>query len=59
PTTAAQGKSPRETLFARRPDVSRFRPFGCLAYMLIDKTLRTWKFGDRARKCVMLGYNTG
>lgn len=59
PSAATDGRSPYEVLFKRRPDASRLRPFGCLAYKLVKKEFRAWKFGARARKCVLLGYNSG
>ena len=45
-------KSPHEMLTGRKPDVSAFRIFGCVAYAQIE----SHKNAPRATKCVFLGF---
>ncbi len=59
PAAGLKGVTPYEALFGRRVDPSMFRTFGCIAYALIPKDQRNGKFGDKARKCVLLGYTYG
>lgn len=46
-------------MFRQKVDPSLFRPFGCPAYALIPKKKWQGKFGAKARKCIMLGYEGG
>jgi hypothetical protein len=45
-----------ELFWGVKPDISRFRRFGCEAHTLIDFPERKGKFGKRSRKCIMIGY---
>jgi hypothetical protein len=47
-------KTPFEAWNKLKPDISSFRVFGCRAYALIPKELRT-KFDSKAQPCVYLG----
>jgi hypothetical protein len=49
-------KTRYELFWGAKPDVSRFRRFGCEAHTLIDYPEREGKFGKRSRKCIMIGY---
>jgi hypothetical protein len=40
----------------KKPHIGYFKVFGCTAYALIPKADRDWKFAERARKCIFLGY---
>ncbi|CAL1413972.1 unnamed protein product [Linum trigynum] len=48
--------SPFFKLFARHPDYSRLRVFGCLCFVLLPKRERT-KLTSRTAKCAFLGYS--
>ena len=47
--------TPVEILTNRKPDIGRFRIFGCLAFSHIPKQFRG-KFHPKSRKCIMVGY---
>ncbi|TEB36948.1 hypothetical protein FA13DRAFT_1622833, partial [Coprinellus micaceus] len=59
PASGIGGEIPFERMFGRPPDPTILRPFGCPAYALIPKTLRSSKFSHNARRCVLLGYQSG
>jgi hypothetical protein len=40
----------------KNPHIGYFKVFGCAGYALIPKVDRTWKFAERAQKCIFLGY---
>ncbi|KAI7946252.1 hypothetical protein MJO29_010779 [Puccinia striiformis f. sp. tritici] len=40
-------------------DIKRLKPFGCLAYVNISKQLCDGKFGDTAKKGLLVGYQLG
>ena len=42
PTKSIQWKTPYEIWMKRKPDAGYLRPFGCLAYANIDKSLRSY-----------------
>jgi transposase InsO family protein len=56
PTTHAPGTTPYETFYGTKPDVSRLRAFGCVAYVHIPKQRRKGAWSPRARKVVFIGY---
>jgi hypothetical protein len=57
-STLDQGtKSPYMVMYKKTPDVGNLRIFGCIAYAHIPKENRKSKLDDRARKCILLGYN--
>jgi hypothetical protein len=47
------GGSPFEKLFGRVPSISKLRPFGCLAFMLLDESKRK-KLDTKSRKIILL-----
>ena len=56
PTSSLAGITPFEAYFARKPDVSYFRVFGCDAYAHIPKAHRE-KFDEKSKKMMFVGYN--
>ena len=56
PTSSLAGITPFEAYFARKPDVSYFRVFGCDAYAHIPKAQRE-KFDEKSKKMMFVGYN--
>ena len=56
PTKATQ-TTPHELWFKSKPDVSKFKVFGCSAYSHIPDQLRT-KLDDKAERMVFVGYGT-
>jgi hypothetical protein len=38
------------------PSISYFKVFGCTAYATIPKVDREWKFGERGKKAIFVGY---
>ena len=56
PTLSLAGITPFEAYFARKPDVSYFRVFGCDAYAHIPKAQRE-KFDEKSKKMIFVGYN--
>jgi transposase InsO family protein len=59
PTAGLRGETPYQSLFRRHVDTTFMRPFGCLAYALIDKGKRDGKLSRKGRKCIMIGYQPG
>jgi hypothetical protein len=59
PAAGLKGKTPYEIMFRQKVDPLLFQPFGCHAYTLIPKKKRKGKFGAKAHKCIMLGYEGG
>jgi hypothetical protein len=59
PTRQLKWKTPHELWFDRQFDVSRLRPFGCKAFINLPKLLRHGKFGDTAKKGLLIGYQLG
>jgi len=59
PTRAlCDGVVPAEKWLGKRPNLSKLKVFGCMAYMLIPKAQRKSKFDSKSFKCIMLGYTT-
>ncbi|MCO5587111.1 hypothetical protein L7F22_041058 [Adiantum nelumboides] len=58
PTRALKTITPYESWYDRKPSVSYFRVFGCLAYAHIPQQLRR-KLDDKAVKCIFVGYSSG
>lgn len=55
PTKAVKGMTPYEALTGKKPNVSHFRTFGCIAYAHVAKDERH-KLDPKAKKCIFLGY---
>jgi len=58
PTKILRWKSPFETLFNTKPDLSNMKIIGCLCYAL-NLSPHIDKFSPKARKCIFLGYPHG
>ena len=57
PTSAlAENKTPYEIWNGKKPDLSKLKIFGCVAYVHIPSQLRT-KFQPKSRKCRFVGYS--
>ena len=55
PTSLLKWKSPFETLFNMKPDLSHLKILRCLCYAL-NLSPHTNKFSPKARGCIFLGY---
>jgi len=55
PTKSIHWKTPYELWMKRKPDASYLRPFGCIAYANVDKSLRS-SLEPTSVKCTFLGY---
>jgi len=57
PTSAVPGMTPWETFYGNKPDVSKMRVWGCVAYVHIQKDKREWGgLGSHMEKCIFIGY---
>ena len=57
PTSAVPGKTPWETFYGTKPDVSMMRVWGCVANVHIQKDKREWgSLGSHMEKCIFIGY---
>ena len=56
PSRSVSSLTPYEKLFGVKPELGHLRRFGCAAYKIIPEAQRTGKFGERAKKCIFLGY---
>jgi hypothetical protein len=56
PTTAIHGMTLEEKFIGKKPDVSHFRVFGCIAYMHVPDEKRS-KLDPKAKKCIFIGYS--
>ncbi|GKB48853.1 retrovirus-related pol polyprotein from transposon TNT 1-94 [Tanacetum coccineum] len=54
PTFAFQNMTPEEAWSGKKPDVSHFRVFGCIAYARVPDQKRK-KLDDKGEKCILLG----
>ncbi|GKD23282.1 retrovirus-related pol polyprotein from transposon TNT 1-94, partial [Tanacetum coccineum] len=54
PTSALENSTPEERWSNRKPSVSYFRVFGCIAHVHVPKERRL-KLDDRSFKCVLFG----
>jgi transposase InsO family protein len=57
PTRANHGTIPEEKYSGKKPDVSNFRIFGCMAYSHVPKESRK-KLESKTLKCLFVGYDT-
>ena len=58
PTSSLKEVTPFERLFGRKPDVSNFRVFGCIAFKHIPDAKRS-TLDKKSSKCVFVGYPEG
>jgi hypothetical protein len=58
PTAALNGETPYFHWTGKKPDISYFRAFGCLAYVLIHKKKRK-ALQPHSKKCIFVGYPEG
>jgi transposase InsO family protein len=58
PTSALKGETPYFYWKGKRPDISYFRVFGCLAYVLVHRNKRK-ALQPHSRKCIFVGYPEG
>ncbi|MCO5585951.1 hypothetical protein L7F22_039886 [Adiantum nelumboides] len=56
PTVAVHDMTPEETFTGKKPNVSDFKVFGCIAYMHVPDELRT-KLDTKAEKYFFIGYS--
>ena len=57
PTSAVSGRTPYETFYGNKPDVSMLRVWGCVAYVHIQKDKREGgSLGSHMEKCIFIGY---
>ena len=55
PSSATGPSTPFELFYNRKPDVSALRPFGCLAYVHLQKDQRP-ALASHAAQCIFVGY---
>ncbi|RXW13922.1 hypothetical protein EST38_g11929 [Candolleomyces aberdarensis] len=55
PTASLPDKTPFEAWFGRKPNLSRFRVFGCTAYVFVQRDKRK-KLESHMQKCIFVGY---
>ena len=58
PTSALNGETPYYHWKKKKPDISYFRVFGCLAYVLIREEKRK-ALQPHSKKCIFVGYPDG
>ncbi|KAJ4807357.1 polyprotein [Rhynchospora pubera] len=56
PTKALNEATPIEVWSGKKPDVSNLKVFGCVAYVFVEKHLRS-KLDDKATKLIFIGYS--
>jgi len=49
--------TPKEKFRGKKPDVSHFKVFGCIAYMHVPDEKRS-KLNPKAKKCIFIGYSS-
>jgi hypothetical protein len=49
--------TPEEKITGKKPDVSHFRVFGCIAYVHVPDEKRS-KLDPKAKKCIFTGYSS-
>jgi len=57
PSSATAPLTPFELFYGRKPDLSSMRPFGCLAYVHLQKDQRPALL-PHASQCILIGYPT-
>jgi hypothetical protein len=58
PSSALNGETPYFHWKGKKPDISYFRVFGCLAYVLVRKEKRK-ALQPHSKKCIFVGYPEG
>src|SRR3984957_2777836 len=58
PTSALNGDTPYYHWKGKKPDISYFRIFGCLAYVLVRKEKRK-ALQPHSKRCIFIGYPDG
>jgi hypothetical protein len=58
PSAALHGDTPYHIWTGKKPDISHFRIFGCLAYVLVHKEKRK-ALQPHSKKCIFVGYPEG
>ncbi|KAK8921677.1 hypothetical protein KSP39_PZI020061 [Platanthera zijinensis] len=56
PTKALIKQTPYEGIYKRKPKVTHFKIFGCIAYVLIQKEDRG-KLDKKSERCIFIGYS--
>jgi transposase InsO family protein len=56
PTAVVHGMTPEEKFIGKKPDVSHFRVFGCIAYVHVPDEKRS-KLDPKTEKCIFIGYS--
>ena len=56
PHSYLDNKTPKETFFGKKPDISHLRIFGCPLYVHVPKEKRT-KLEPSRRKGILIGFN--
>ncbi|MCO5550434.1 hypothetical protein L7F22_003921 [Adiantum nelumboides] len=56
PTAVVHDTTPQEKFTEKKPDVSHFKVFGCIAYVHVPNELRA-KLNSKAKKCVFIAYS--
>ncbi len=56
PTAAVHGMTPKEKFTGKKPDVSHFKVFGCIAYVHVPDE-KTSKLDPKAENCIFIGYS--
>jgi len=54
-TRTLKNMTPYEAMYGKKADVSRLRPFGCIAFAMVQKS-KIKSLDERARKLVFVGY---
>jgi hypothetical protein len=55
PTIATHGMTPKKKFIGKKPDVSHFKVFGCIAYVHFPNE-KISKLDPKAEKCIFIGY---
>jgi hypothetical protein len=57
PTVAVHGMTPKEKFIIKKPNVSHFIVFGCIAYVHVPDEKRS-KLDPKVDKCIFIGYSS-
>jgi len=56
PTIVVRGMTPEEKFIGKKPNVSHFKVFGCIAYVHVPDDKRS-KLDPKAMKCIFIRYS--